>query len=73
MNPPLSYINSHQSLAVDITIFSLHLAGISSLLGSINFIITILNMRAPGLAMHSIQLFSWSIGVNPYVPILIVP
>jgi len=43
--------------AVDLAIFSLHLAGISSLLGAINFIATILNMRTPGFRLHLIPLF----------------
>jgi len=47
----------HSSGAVDFAIFSLHLAGISSLLGSINFIVTILNMRTPGLRIDLIPLF----------------
>jgi cytochrome c oxidase subunit 1 len=38
-------------------IFSLHLAGISSILGSINFITTILNMRAPGITLDKMPLF----------------
>ena len=46
--PPLSSIQSHSGASVDLAIFSLHLAGISSLLGAINFIATVLNMRAPG-------------------------
>ena len=55
--PPLSGLISHTGGAVDLAIFSLHLAGISSLLGAINFISTILNMRAPGLTLHQIPLF----------------
>jgi len=43
--------------SVDFAIFSLHLAGISSLLGAINFIVTIFNMRVPGMKMHLIPLF----------------
>ena len=38
-------------------IFSLHLAGISSILSTINFITTILNMRAPGITMDRMPLF----------------
>jgi len=46
--PPLSGIASHSGGSVDLAIFSLHLAGISSILGAMNFITTILNMRANG-------------------------
>jgi cytochrome c oxidase subunit 1 len=47
--PPLSAITAHSGPSVDLAIFSLHLAGISSLLGAINFITTIVNMRIPGM------------------------
>jgi len=47
--PPLSGIVAHSGASVDLAIFSLHLAGISSLLGAINFITTIFNMRVPRL------------------------
>jgi cytochrome c oxidase subunit 1 len=42
---------------VDLAIFSLHLAGVASLLGSINFITTIFNMRVAGMNMHLLPLF----------------
>lgn len=57
MYPPLAGIEYHGGGAVDIAIFSLHLAGISSILGAMNFITTIVNMRAPGLTMHKLPLF----------------
>jgi heme/copper-type cytochrome/quinol oxidase subunit 1 len=53
--PPLSAMASDGS--VDFAISSLHLAGVSSLLGAINFIATVLNMRTPGLKMNMIPLF----------------
>jgi heme/copper-type cytochrome/quinol oxidase subunit 1 len=52
--PPLSSI---EGIGVDCAIFSLHLAGAASLMGSINFITTIFNMRAPGITMHTLPLF----------------
>jgi cytochrome c oxidase subunit 1 len=55
--PPLSSIQAHSGPSVDIAIFSLHVAGISSILSSINFITTIMNMRAPGLTMYRLPLF----------------
>ena len=54
--PPLSSATDHSGGSVDLAIFSLHLAGVSSILGAINFIVTILNMRAPGMTAHRLSL-----------------
>ena len=51
--PPLAGVQSHSGPSVDLAIFALHLAGVSSLLGSINFITTIGNMRTPGIKLHN--------------------
>lgn len=56
MYVPLSGIEYHSSIAVDTMIFSVHLAGISSLLGAINIIVTIMNMRAVGMGMKEMPL-----------------
>lgn len=56
--PPLSLLGSHTGGAVDCAIFSLHLAGISSMLGAMNFITTVLNMRNPGMSIHKLPLFA---------------
>lgn len=55
--PPIASIEYHSGGAVDLGIFSLHLAGVSSILGAMNFITTIVNMRAPGMTMHKLPLF----------------
>jgi cytochrome c oxidase subunit 1 len=69
--PPLSA--KEDGYAMDLAIFAVHLSGASSILGAINMITTFLNMRAPGMTMHKVPLFAWSIFVTAWLILLALP
>jgi cytochrome c oxidase subunit 1 len=59
--------------SMDAAIFALHILGASSIMGSINIIVTILNMRAPGMTLMKMPLFAWTWLITAYLLIAVMP
>jgi cytochrome c oxidase subunit 1 len=70
MYPPL-YIQG--GAAYDMTILALHIMGLSSIIGSINIVTTILNMRAPGMTLMKMPMFVWTWLITAYLLIAVMP
>ncbi len=70
-DPPLSV--QHSGSSVDLAILSLHLNGLSSILGSVNMLVTVAGLRAPGMSLLHIPLFVWAISFTAVLVILAVP
>jgi len=68
--PPLS-LQAGDSLPM--TIFAIHMMGASSILGAINVVVTIMNMRAPGLGLLRMPLFVWTWLITAYLLIAVMP
>jgi cytochrome c oxidase subunit I len=71
--PPLSESLYSPSAGQDAWIFLIHITGISSLLGAINFYVTTVNMRAPGMSWNRLPLFVWTVLVYAILLIIALP
>ena len=71
--PPLTGIEYSPGVGVDYWIWSLQIAGIGSLLSGINFIVTILKLRAPGMTLMKLPIFTWSVLVAMLLVIFAFP
>ena len=58
--PPLSELQFSPGVGVDYWIWSLQISGLGTLIGGINFLVTILKMRAPGMTLMKMPLFVWT-------------
>src|SRR5699024_401244 len=70
MYPPLSL---QQGDGVAFAIFFVHIAGISSIMGAINVIATVLNMRAPGMDLLKMPIFAWTWLITAFLLIAVMP
>jgi cytochrome c oxidase subunit 1 len=70
MYPPLML---QTGMAFPFVIFAIHVLGISSIMGSINIVATILNMRAPGMTLMKMPIFVWTWLVTAYLMIAVMP
>lgn len=70
---PLSGMGFHPGASVDLSIFSLHLSSFSSLLGAINFLTTVSNMKHPGLSYYEVPLYVWAMFCTALLLLLALP
>lgn len=70
--PPLSTLG-HPGSAVDLVCFSLHVAGLSSILSSMNFVVTIINLRSKSVGLGFMPLFVWCVGVTSFLLLVSLP
>jgi len=68
--PPLSLQTGN---ALPYLIFAIHLLGVSSIMGAINIIATIMNLRAPGMTFMKMPLFVWTWFITAYLLIAVMP
>ncbi|MGN6268755.1 MAG: cytochrome o ubiquinol oxidase subunit I [Sphingomonas sp.] len=71
--PPLSNLAYSPDVGVDYWMWGLQIAGIGTLLSGVNFVTTIIKMRAPGMTMMKLPVFTWTALVTNVLIVLIFP
>jgi cytochrome c oxidase subunit I len=66
-------LSTQMGPGMDLAIFALHIMGASSIMGSINIVTTILNMRAPGMTLMKMPMFVWTWLITAYLLIAVMP
>ena len=66
-------LSVQMGMGQDLAIFAIHIMGASSIMGSINIITTVLNMRAPGMTLMKMPLFVWTWLITAYLLIAVMP
>ena len=66
-------LSTQMGPGMDLGIFALHIMGASSIMGSINIVTTILNMRAPGMTLMKMPMFVWTWLITAYLLIAVMP
>lgn len=69
--PPYSI--QSQGPGMDIWVMMVHFVGLASILGSINFIVTVIKMRAPGMTLNRMPLFTWSMFITAFMQLFATP
>ena len=68
---PLS--TTYAAPSVTFFIFAIHILGVSSIMGSINIIATVMNMRAPGMTYMKMPLFVWTWLITAFLLVAVMP
>lgn len=66
-------LSLQMGMGMDMAIFAIHIMGASSIMGAINIVVTILNMRAPGMTLMKMPLFCWTWLITAYLLIAVMP
>ncbi len=66
-------LSVQMGMGMDLAIFAIHIMGVSSIMGAINIVVTVLNMRAPGMTMMKMPLFCWTWLITAYLLIAVMP